>query len=71
MKPLQIEGSPDEEDLVRVQNRIIKFDISPLRVIRNGYLEWNADLDKSSGVRRAMDPNITNSQVGSCTTPTS
>ena len=47
MKPLQIEGSPDEEDLVRTVNMLVKLGIRPERIIRNGFLEWNADLSKA------------------------
>ena len=43
MRPLQIEGSPDEEDLVRTVNLLVKLGISQDRIIRNGYIEYNVD----------------------------
>ena len=41
MKPLQIEGSPDEEDLVWVQNILRKMGVPQSQIIRNGYLFYH------------------------------
>ena len=56
MKPLQIEGSPDEEDLVRVQNMLVKLGVCLDRIVRNGFLEWNADLSKARWTQQGEEP---------------
>ena len=56
MKPLQIEGPPDEEDLVWVQNTLRKMDISQDRIIRNGYLFYHDEKKQIFYNRTSMIP---------------
>ena len=55
MKPLQIEGPPDEEDLVWVQNALLSGGLPPGRVIRNGYLFYH---DERKEVAYSRDDNV-------------
>ena len=56
MKPLQIEGSPDEEDLVRVQNILIQGGIPQSRVIRNGWCQYHVEEKKAYVTRDYPKP---------------
>ena len=58
MKPLQIEGSPDEEDLVWVQNALISGGLPVDRVIRNGWCHYDVESKHNWVAREWFDPHM-------------